>query len=58
MLVSIALIDLSGHVIAIIDGEYIQGYHSIQMDRFSPGVYFCRLVSGGFTDTQRFVVIE
>jgi len=58
MSVSIALIDLSGHVIAIIDGEYIQGYHSIQMDRFSPGVYFCRLVSGGFTDTQRFVVIE
>ncbi len=58
MLVRIAFIDLSGHVIATIDGEYIQGYHSIQMEGLVPGVYFCRVVSGVFTDTQRFVVIE
>jgi len=34
------------------------GYHQVQLDELAPGIYFCKMIAGEFTATQRFVVIE
>ena len=57
--VRISIFDVSGRL--LIDKppeEYYGGYHSINLDNISPGIYFCRMISGDFTATQRFVVID
>jgi hypothetical protein len=57
--VELSIFDLSGRLVRNIRGtEYMMGYHSILLDALSPGIYFCRMISGDFTATQRFVVIE
>jgi hypothetical protein len=57
--VGLSVYDLSGHlVLALAHKEYSQGKHHVQLEELAPGVYFCRMISGDFTDTQRFVVIE
>jgi len=58
-LVELSIFDLAGHlVITAAQGEYSQGVHQIQLEELAPGIYFCRMISGKFTTTQRFVVIE
>jgi len=58
--VTLDIFDLSGRLVS---GQLVffpqAGQHQMQLDP-SPGagVYFCRMVSGEFTATQRFVVIE
>ncbi len=57
--VILSIFDLSGRLVDGIHGdEYATGYHDILLDEFAPGIYFCRMISGDFTATQRFVVIE
>jgi len=57
--VELAIFDLSGRLVSMINGEeFSPGYHDVLLGEFSPGVYFCRMISGDFTATQRFVVIE
>jgi hypothetical protein len=57
--VLLSLYDLSGRMVTkLSDIEYQAGYHSITLDYLSPGIYFCRMTSGDFTATQRFVVID
>jgi hypothetical protein len=57
--VELSIFDLSGRLISEIHGDdYSPGYHDVLLGDLSPGVYFCRMVSGDFTATQRFVVIE
>jgi len=57
--VDISIFDLSGRLISEIHGDdYSPGYHDVLLGDLSPGVYFCRMVTGDFTATQRFVVIE
>ncbi|MCD4848448.1 MAG: T9SS type A sorting domain-containing protein [Candidatus Aegiribacteria sp.] len=57
-LVSLSVFDLSGRMISEIHGdEYSPGFHDILIGDLSPGIYFCRMISGDFTATQRFVVI-
>ncbi len=53
------IFDLSGRLISEIYGdEYSQGYHNVLLGEFSPGIYFCRMRVGDFTDIQRFAVID
>jgi len=57
--VDISIFDLSGRLISMINGEeYSPGYHDVLLGELSPGIYFCRMISGDFKATQRFVVIE
>ncbi len=57
--VELSIFDVSGRLLEQISTEeYPAGYHSVFLDELSPGIYFCRMVSGNFTATQRFVVIE
>ena len=57
--VHLSIFDLSGRFISEIPGdEYSPGYHDVLLEYLSPGVYFCRMISGDFTATQRFVVID
>ena len=34
------------------------GTHDFLLNELTPGVYFCRMITGSTTDTQSFVVIE
>jgi hypothetical protein len=57
--VELAIFDLSGRLVSMINGEeYSPGYHDVLLGELSPGVYFCRMISDDFKATQRFVVIE
>jgi hypothetical protein len=57
--VELSIYDLSGRLVGEIHGdEYSPGVHQVQLDELAPGIYFCRMISGNFTATQRFVVIE
>ena len=58
-LVRFSVFDISGRLVSEIKGvEYSQGSHVVQLNELSPGIYFCRMTSGDFSATQRFVVIE
>jgi len=57
--VDISIFDLSGRLVRMINGEeYSPGYHYVLLGEFSPGIYFCRMISGDFAATQRLIVIE
>ena len=57
--VALSVFDISGRLVSeILSDKYSEGYHDVQMEEFSPGVYFCRMTAGDFTATQRFVVIQ
>ncbi len=57
--VSLTVFDLSGRLVNMIqDDEYSPGFHNVQLDELSPGIYFCRMVSGDFEATKRFVVVQ
>ena len=57
--VELFIFDVSGRLVEQFSTEeYAPEYHSIFLDEFSPGIYICRMISGDFTETQRFVVIE
>jgi len=56
---ALLIMDLSGRIVWSKSASvYSEGDHSITVNRLSPGVYYCRVTSGEFTATQRFVVIE
>ena len=57
--VELSIYDLTGRqVITPSQGVYSPGVHQMQLGRLTPGIYFSRMISGDFTATQRFVVIE
>ena len=57
--IDISIFDLSGRLVSEIRGdEYSPGYHDVLLGDFSPGIYFCRMISGDFTATQSFMVIK
>jgi len=57
--VDILVVDLTGRLVGQFqEAVYQSGYHNILLDELEPGIYFCRMISGDFTATQRFVVIE
>jgi len=57
--VSVSVFDLTGRKVFMSSSmEYSPGTHSIPINEFPPGIYACRMISGDFIETQRFVVIE
>ncbi|MBN2586414.1 MAG: T9SS type A sorting domain-containing protein [Candidatus Fermentibacteraceae bacterium] len=57
--VSISIFDLSGRLVhTVVESAYPAGQHDLILDELFPGIYFCRMISGEFAATQRFVVIE
>jgi hypothetical protein len=57
--VDLTVFDLSGRLVSEIHGdEYSPGYHSVLLNGLTPGIYFCRMITGDFIATERFVVIE
>jgi len=57
--VGISIFDLSGRLLSEIRiDDYSPGFHNVLLRELSPGIYFCRMISGDFKATQRFVVIE
>jgi hypothetical protein len=57
--VRIQVLDISGRLVSVpVSDWYASGSHIISAESPAAGVYFCRMTSGDFSDTQRFVVIE
>jgi hypothetical protein len=57
--VKLDIFDQAGRIVAIpADGSFTPGMHQVLLDGLPPGIYFCRMISGDFTETQRFVVID
>ena len=57
--VVLSIYDLIGRLsVVLVQDEYLAGFHQVQLDELAPGIYFCRMVSGEFIATKRFVVIE
>ncbi len=57
--VELLVFDLSGRISQVIhEVEYPAGHHTVQLENLSPGIYFCRMTTGEFFDTQCFIVIK
>ena len=57
--VELFIFDVSGRLVEQFSTEeYAPGYHSIILGDLSPGIYFCRMISEDFRETQRLVVVE
>jgi len=56
--IEILIFDVSGRLRDSDRKEYYPGYQQEVLSFLSPGIYFCRMISGDLTATQRFVVIE
>jgi len=57
--VKLDIFDQAGRIVAIpADGSFTPGMHQVLLGGLPPGIYFCRMTSGDFTATQRFVVID
>ena len=57
-IVSFAIYDASGRLVEEHASMYAPGNHLVEFNIPNPGIYFCRMTSGDFHATQRFVVIE
>lgn len=57
--VELSIYDMSGRLVKqSIPTAYASGLHQISFSGLETGVYLCRMISGDFTATQSFVVIE
>ncbi|RKZ08107.1 hypothetical protein DRQ25_09890 [Candidatus Fermentibacteria bacterium] len=57
--VSLNVYDISGRMLTELTIDDLdQGYHQISLGIFPPGVYLCKMVSGGQIRTQRFLDID
>ena len=57
--VEIRVFDISGRIVSTPVSETVKpGIHEIPVDDLCSGIYFVRMDSGGFSDTQRFVLIR
>jgi|GEM_PF-4029187 photosystem II stability/assembly factor-like uncharacterized protein len=60
-LVKISVYDIMGREIDVLVNEQMQaGIYKVSWNGYqhSSGVYFCRMTSGGFTDTKRMVLVK
>jgi hypothetical protein len=59
--IKLAVYDITGKEIAVLaDGFFENGYHTFQFDgsAFSSGIYFYKLVTNGFTQTRKLVLVK
>ncbi|MCD4848453.1 MAG: T9SS type A sorting domain-containing protein [Candidatus Aegiribacteria sp.] len=56
---SLLVFDISGRcVLEFPETQFNPGNNKIQIEGLGSGIYFCRMISGDFTATQQFVVID
>ncbi len=56
---SLLVFDISGKcVLEFPETQFNPGNNEIQIEGLGSGIYFCRVITGNFTATQRFIVIE
>ncbi len=56
--VELSLFDVSGRVIRRTSREFPKGTHSVNYTELVEGVYFCTMRAGGYTATERVVVLR
>jgi hypothetical protein len=56
--VELSVFDLSGRLAARFGGELCAGPHDVVLGDLSPGIYFCRMVSEDYEQTERFAVLS
>lgn len=57
--VSLNVFDISGRLVSIpIDAVLPEGEHSVSVEGLSTGIYFYRMISSGFSDIKRMIVLE
>lgn len=57
--VELRIFDIAGRLVSTPASDvYGCGIHQVPVDDLCSGIYFVRMESGGFSDTQRFVVIR
>ena len=57
--VSFSVFDITGRLVLQTEKDvYASGNHNLQLEIQSEGIYFCKMKAGGYTATQRFVVIQ
>ncbi|MCD4848470.1 MAG: T9SS type A sorting domain-containing protein [Candidatus Aegiribacteria sp.] len=58
-IVHLSIYDVSGRLVKQIESVDSQdGYNQVVIPEFESGLYFCRMTSGDFAETQQFVVIR
>ncbi len=57
-LAELTVYDLSGRLVKYISDDFTQGVTEILVDGLASGVYIVRMISGEFTATRQFIVIE
>lgn len=55
---NITVYDLAGRIVRSVSSEFESGMHEVTTEGMDTGVYLVRMVSGDFTATNRFVLIE
>ena len=59
--VSLAIYDLQGRQVAsLVDGMLSAGQHSVpwNAEGYSSGVYFVKIMAGGYMDTQKLLLVK
>lgn len=55
--VAFSIFEISGRLISILSEiDYPAGYHSIELEELSPGIYFCRMYFDNTNLTRRFII--
>ncbi|MCK5064743.1 MAG: T9SS type A sorting domain-containing protein [Candidatus Fermentibacteraceae bacterium] len=58
-MVHLSIYDVSGRLVNQIESvDSHAGYNQVAIPELDSGLYFCRMTSGDFTETQQFVVIQ
>ena len=58
-IVHLSIYDVSGRLVNQIESvDSHEGYNQVVIPELDSGLYFCRMTSGDFTETQQFVVIQ
>ncbi len=57
-IVELSVYDITGRIVHSSSSAVEAGYHSINLGELNQGIYYCRMITGDYTGSQRFVVIE
>ena len=58
---SLEVFDLTGRLLKTVNGAFVKGYNSIQIEKQDlnvSGILYYRLRAGDFVDTKKMIVIE
>lgn len=56
--VKISIFDLAGRLVESVNKQYEAGIHELVLNEISSGIYFIRMITDDYSNTQRFIMIE